>query len=76
MKIPGGSWAPKYSNKDQYLQINLGRPEPVYGIIVRGNPLYDEFVTSYRVQYSPDGIVFYYILNEEKYPMVILSTFI
>lgn len=66
----GGSWAPKYSNEDQYLQINLGTPVPIYGVIVRGNPLYDEFVTSYRVMYSPDGHHYYYILNDKKYPTV------
>ncbi|KAJ8974052.1 hypothetical protein NQ317_002298, partial [Molorchus minor] len=66
----GGSWAPKYSNQDQYLQIDLGKQEPVYGVIVRGSPLYDEYVTSYKIMYSPDGHIFYYILNRENYPII------
>lgn len=68
--LSGGSWAPKYSNQDQYLEIDLGKQEPVYGVIVRGSPVYDEYVTSYKVLYSPDGNIFYYILNEENYPVV------
>lgn len=62
----GGSWAPKQQNQNQYLEIDLGKQEPVYGVIVKGSPLYDEYVTSYRVQYSPDGHTFYYILNNKK----------
>nr|CAH7739498.1 unnamed protein product [Callosobruchus chinensis] len=66
----GGSWAPKYSNQEQYLEINFGKQEPIYGVVVRGSPLYDEYVTSYKVMYSPDGNTFYYILNDENYPMI------
>ncbi|KAG5886861.1 hypothetical protein JTB14_017666 [Gonioctena quinquepunctata] len=64
----GGSWAPKHSNQDQYLEIDLGKQELVYGITVKGSPLYDEFVTSYKVLYSPNGHQFYYVLNDKNYP--------
>ncbi|XP_056642321.1 hemocytin [Diorhabda sublineata] len=67
----GGSWAPKYPNENQYLEINFGKQEPVYGVIVRGSPMYDEYVTSYRVLYSPDGHTFYYILDKNtKEPVI------
>lgn len=64
----GGNWAPEFTNQDQYLEIDLGRLEPIYGVIVKGSPLYDEYVTSYRVLYSPDGHDFFYVLNNEKHP--------
>ncbi|XP_030749920.1 hemocytin [Sitophilus oryzae] len=64
----GGSWAPQYTNQEQYLEVDLGQQEPVYGVIVQGSPLYDEYVTSYMVLYSPDGFDFYYVLNEESPP--------
>lgn len=49
--------------------MDLGRQEPVYGVIVQGSPLYDEYVTSYMVLYSPDDSTnFYYVLNEETPP--------
>lgn len=56
-KVPttsAGAWSPKDSNRDQYLQIDLGRIEPIYGVIILGNPLYDEYVTSFQVLYSQD----------------------
>lgn len=66
----GGSWAPEFTNEDQFLQIDLGRQEPIYGIVVRGSPLYDEYVTSFKVLYSPDGQTFYYVLNDENRPQI------
>ncbi|CAG9772868.1 unnamed protein product [Ceutorhynchus assimilis] len=65
----GGSWAPQYTNQDQYLEVDFGQQEPVYGIIIKGSPLYDEYVTSYMVLYSPDDSThFYYVLNDESPP--------
>lgn len=66
----GGSWAPEFSNENQYLQIDLGRQEPIYGLVIRGSPLYDEYVTSFQVLYSPDGQIFYYLLNRENRPEI------
>ncbi|KAH1005493.1 hypothetical protein HUJ04_006464 [Dendroctonus ponderosae] len=55
--------------KDQYLEVDLGIQEPVYGVIIQGSPVYDEYVTSYMVLYSPDdGTNFYYVLNSESPP--------
>ncbi|XP_025836285.1 hemocytin [Agrilus planipennis] len=66
----GGSWIPKSSDQSQYLQIDLGKQEPVYGIILRGSPLYNNFVTSYKVTYSPDGFTFRYITDENNQPKI------
>lgn len=59
-KLPetsAGAWSPKDSNRDQYLQVDLGRVEPLYGVVILGNPLYDEYITSFQVLYSqyPSG---------------------
>lgn len=59
------------SDKDQYLQINLGQLEPVYGVKIKGSPLYNEFVTSYKVLYSSDGVLYSYVTDKEKNPKVI-----
>ncbi|XP_050302983.1 hemocytin [Anthonomus grandis grandis] len=65
----GGSWSPQYASQDEYLEVDFGQQEPVYGVIIRGSPLYDEYVTSYMIQYSPDdGTSFYYVLNQENPP--------
>ncbi|KAJ3643777.1 hypothetical protein Zmor_026489 [Zophobas morio] len=66
----GGSWIPQYSNNLQYLEIDLGQQEPVYGVKVKGSPMYDEYVTSYKVSYSPEGTTFYAVRNKERLPQV------
>ncbi|XP_017781781.1 PREDICTED: hemocytin [Nicrophorus vespilloides] len=66
----GGSWMPKDTNKDQYLQINFGKPEPVYGIVIKGSPLYAEFVTSFKVLYSNDGETYSFVTDKNKKPEV------
>jgi len=50
----------------------LGHPEIVYGVEVSGSPLNDEFVTSYKVAHSIDGISFSYVSFHGQ-PEVILS---
>uniref|UniRef100_A0A481MQJ2 Hemolectin n=1 Tax=Nipponaphis monzeni TaxID=196483 RepID=A0A481MQJ2_9HEMI len=54
-------WKPLESSENEYLQINLSHAEIIYGVEVSGNPLNDEFVTSYKVAYSMDGISFSYV---------------
>lgn len=55
------SWKPSSSNENEYLQLYLGQPETIYGIEVSGSPLENEFVTSYKLAYSMDGISFSYV---------------
>ncbi|RZC42307.1 hemocytin, partial [Asbolus verrucosus] len=66
----GGSWSPKYSRTSEYLEINLGHQEPIYGIKIKGNPLYDEYITSFRVFYSHDGGTFFPVFNKERLPQI------
>ncbi|KAL1513261.1 hypothetical protein ABEB36_002690 [Hypothenemus hampei] len=68
-KKSGGSWAPQSTDPNQYLQIDLGQQEAIYGVVIKGSPLYDEYVTSFEVMYSPDeNSPFYYVLNQESPP--------
>lgn len=55
-------WKPSKKDENQYLQLYLGQPETIYGVEISGNPLNDEYVTSYKVSYSMDGISFNYVL--------------
>jgi hypothetical protein len=63
-------WKPVDSNKDQYLQVDLGNLEPLYGTVVWGNPKGDEYVTSYTVLYSDNGQRYTYVTDAEDSPMV------
>lgn len=68
--IPGTSWKPYISNQDQFLQINLFKLHPIYGVITQGSGEDDDFVTSYQVLHSEDGNVFSYVMNVSKSPAV------
>jgi len=57
-----GYWKPSRSGENEYLQIYLGFPETVYGVEVSGDPLDDEYVTSYQIAYSMDGTSFSRVL--------------
>lgn len=61
-----GSWSPAESNKKQYLQVVLPQIEPVYGLVLKGSALYDQYVTSYHVLHSTDGLRFNYITDIEN----------
>jgi hypothetical protein len=63
-------WKPADNNKDQYLQVDLGSLEPLYGTAVWGNPKEDEYVTSYMVLYSDNGQRYTYVTDEENSPAV------
>lgn len=66
-----GSWSPADKDKKPYIQFKLNRKEPLYGITMQGNPLYDQYVTSYNVMYGDDGNVFDYVKSKEtKSPKV------
>lgn len=52
------------------LKIDLGREEPVYGVVLKGNPVFDEYVTSYHVLHSPDGNKFSYVMNRDNMPQL------
>ncbi|KAG8238941.1 hypothetical protein J437_LFUL000780, partial [Ladona fulva] len=57
----GLGWIPSHHNKDQFLQVDLGKDEPIYGIKVQGSEeVPDMYVTSYHVLHSEDGHKFKY----------------
>ncbi|XP_050525527.1 hemocytin [Daktulosphaira vitifoliae] len=56
-----GFWRPAESKENEYLQIDIGYIESIYGVELAGNPSYDEYVTSYIVAFSTDGIGFSYV---------------
>lgn len=60
----GGSWSPAISDKNQYLQVDFGQTEPIYGVIIMGSPIYNEYVTSYHVLYDDGSNNFKYVLDK------------
>lgn len=55
----------------QFIEIDLGSIQPVYGVVTKGRSGHLEWVKAYKVLYSRDGTVYTYIKdagtpNEEK----------
>ena len=54
-----GSWRPRTSNRDQWLQVDLEKYTTVSRIATQGRSgsyFYGPCVTRYRLQYSDDGV--------------------
>ena len=54
-----GSWRPRTSNRDQWLQVDLEKYTTVSRIATQGRSgsyYYRPCVTKYRLQYSDDGV--------------------
>lgn len=65
-----GSWSPEINDQMQYLQIAFDKPLPMFGVIMRGNPIFDQYVTSFKILHSSDGIAFHYLVDETTKPQI------
>lgn len=66
----GSTWVADENDTEQYLQVDLGRQQPVYAIYVRGNARTMQFVQSYKVQFSTDGYTFAEATDKSGSPKV------
>ena len=71
--ISNGVWTPSSHNKDQWIQVNLGIPRLITGIITQGRHGRDEWVTRYKVQYTDDGVNWQYVVDGQQNEMVNFS---
>ncbi|XP_026747695.1 hemocytin-like [Trichoplusia ni] len=58
LDVTAGSWNPAVQDANQYIQVKFSHPEPIYGVVMQGSPLFDQYVTSYYVLYGNDGVSF------------------
>ena len=55
-----GSWAAKYNDQNQWLQVDLGSSKHVTYLATQGrNGGYPQWVTRYKMEYSSDGTSFH-----------------
>ncbi|XP_071530009.1 uncharacterized protein [Panulirus ornatus] len=64
-----GSWAPRISDKNQFIQVDLGEVLPVYGVEVAGNPITKERVTAFTVETSRDNVIWSVLPVEPDKPL-------
>jgi len=55
-----GGWSPKRSNGHQWLQMDLGPPTLINGIVTKGRGDKKNWVTSYSISYSNDTKIWFY----------------
>ena len=56
-----GSWSSRQNDANQWLQIDLGIQNPkMTGLATQGRANANQWVTMYKLQYSHDGVNFYY----------------
>lgn len=54
----------------QYLQIGFEKPVPIYAIILQGSPIFDQYVTSFKILHSHEGRAFHYLVDETTKPQI------
>ncbi|GBL83651.1 hypothetical protein AVEN_148964-1, partial [Araneus ventricosus] len=58
------AWTPAETDEKQFIEVDLGDIRAVYGIVTKGKESAKEFVTSYQLLYSTDGIAYSYYQDE------------
>ena len=66
-----GTWIPKYNDTHQWLQIDLGSVHFISKIATQGSPGAEQWVTSYALNYSLDGVTFDEYRNNDKKTVIV-----
>ena len=62
-----GAWSARSNDVNQWLQVDLGNKHTeVTGVATQGRNAYGQWVTKYKLQYSHDGVNFYYYKDHEQ----------
>ncbi|XP_022252614.1 hemocytin-like [Limulus polyphemus] len=69
-----GAWIPAYLDKDQYLQVDLGKVQPVYGLIIKGQDKARAWVTAFMVMYSSNDQSFSFVTESSNYKVAKVFT--
>lgn len=69
-EVSSGSWSPEVNNEDQYLQITFPQLTPLYGVQMSGSPIYNHYVTLFKILFSYDGVAFSYLKDDSDKPQL------
>ena len=70
-----GSWSARTNDFNQWLQVDLGWYTIVTRVATQGRNAANQWVTTYRLQYSDDGVTFqFYKETRDNSPKVCLCT--
>ncbi|XP_072169487.1 lactadherin-like [Diadema setosum] len=57
----GGSWTARANDGNQWIKVDFRRMYHVTGITTQGRPESDQWVTEFKIAYSPDGITWSFV---------------
>ncbi|WAR14241.1 HMCT-like protein [Mya arenaria] len=55
----GGAWMPRFFDTQQFIQVDFGQPEKISGVVTQGRQDTDQWVESFLIETSLDGIHWY-----------------
>ena len=56
-----GSWSAAANTADQWLRVTFASSVMLRSVITQGRQDWDQWVTSYTLQYSPDNVNHFYV---------------
>ena len=66
LNLPNGGWVAALNDQTQWLAIDLYRQHQVTGVVLQGKEDLDQWVTTYHVDYSTDGVTWSYVRDENN----------
>ena len=66
LNLPNGGWVAAANDQAQWLAIDLYRQRQVTGLVLQGKEDLDQWVTTYHVDYSTDGVTWSYVRDENN----------
>lgn len=73
--ISSGSWSPEINDQMQFLQVKFPNVVPLYGVIIRGSPMLDQHVTSFKVLSSKSYGIYFHSLFIFSFSLQIFHSF-
>ena len=61
-----GGWAAQINDKNQWLQVKFGQRVEIRGVATQGRHNVYQWMTSYSLRYSSDGMVFHHYQTNTK----------
>ncbi|XP_054708363.1 hemocytin-like [Uloborus diversus] len=61
-----GAWIAGDINKQQWIEIDLGEIQPIYGVVTKGRNAFPSWVKSYKALYSRNGLAYAYISDQDS----------
>ncbi|KFM64508.1 Hemocytin, partial [Stegodyphus mimosarum] len=71
----GKAWTASVEDQKQFIEVNLDDVRAIYGVITKGKPLSNEWVTSYQLLFSNDGVSYSYYQDESDNNKVFSANF-